>query len=139
MTVETKWFFSRFDGHLHAFAPDGTKYAVPEGKMDSYLGSVLLNAMAKALANPPDAPQAGDPVAELEQENRLMRARMERLEAERTALLEAVCKRIGQACGPNSVAEMAVRADFLQLPRPPGHAQPWPGSPPGGQPGTPYP
>ena len=55
-----------------------------------------------------------DLVAELEQENRLMRARMERLQAERTTLLEAVCRRIGQACGPNSVAEMAVRAEFLK-------------------------
>lgn len=55
-----------------------------------------------------------DLAAELEQENRLMRARMERLEAERTTLLEAVCRRIGQACGPNSVAEMAVRTEFLK-------------------------
>lgn len=63
---------------------------------------------------PSEVPQAGDPMAELEQENRLMRARMERLEAERTTLLEAVCTRIGQACGPRSVAEVAVRADFLK-------------------------
>lgn len=55
-----------------------------------------------------------DLAAELEQENRLMRARMERLEAERTTLLEAVCRRIDQACGPNSVAEMAVRTEFLK-------------------------
>ena len=68
-----------------------------------------IAALREALAS-----QAGQPVDELEQENRLMRARMERLEAERAALLEAVCRRIGQACGPNSVAEMAVRTEFLK-------------------------
>lgn len=43
----------------------------------------------------------------------VLRTRIEHLEAERTTLVEAICKRISQACGPRSSVEMAVRRDFL--------------------------
>lgn len=56
-----------------------------------------------------------DTIAELEQENRLLRARNERLEAEattaRTELLEAVCKRLRDGGDP-ARAEM-IRRVFI--------------------------
>lgn len=59
------------------------------------------------------ASQAGHPVDELEQENRLMRARIERLQAERDGIVVAILDQIKMANGPRSVSEMVIRNRFM--------------------------
>ena len=97
-----KWFFSEFHGHIIARAPDGTTYRVPDGNMNSAPGITMLNAMARALSKPnEEAQQAIDGIAELEQEARLMRARMDRM----TDLVQ----RLRDMCGndPNTIVTQA--------------------------------
>lgn len=54
-----------------------------------------------------------DGTAEVEQENRLMRARMERLQAERDGIVLAIIDRLERACGVTGMPPLLVRREFL--------------------------
>lgn len=55
-----------------------------------------------------------DALAELEQEARLMRARMERLQAERDGIVATILTRLEAACGAASMPPTIIRSEFLQ-------------------------
>lgn len=55
-----------------------------------------------------------DTLAELEQEARLMRARMERLQAERDGIVATILTRLEAACGAASMPPTIIRSEFLQ-------------------------
>ena len=52
-------------------------------------------------------------VAELEQESRLMRARMERLQAERDGIVLAIIERLERACGATGMPPTLICREFM--------------------------
>ena len=57
--------------------------------------------------------QRDELVAELEQENRLMRARMDRLQAERDGIVLAIVERLERACGATGMPPALIRREFM--------------------------
>lgn len=55
-----------------------------------------------------------DTLAELEQEARLMRAKMERLQAERDGIVATILTRLEAACGAASMPPTLIRSEFFQ-------------------------
>ena len=72
-----------------------------------------LQAFVELVRNEALGAQAPDLTADLEHEARLMRARMERLQAERDGIVLAIVERLERACGATGMPPTLIRREFM--------------------------